>query len=90
MNKNVDLLKKVNIEKLVKEGDKVYETVKSRYESKYNGWYLAIEPESGKVFLGKTGDVATRKAEKAHPEKVFYLVKIGFTSVETIARSYLQ
>ena len=90
MNDSVDLFKKVNIEKLVKEGDKIYQKIKSQYEPKFNGQYLAIETKSGDTFMGTDGAEAVAKAKTKYPNRVFFLVKIGFTVAETIAKSYLR
>lgn len=84
-----DPFKKVDAEEFVRKGDQVYAKIRSQYEPKHNGKYLAIEPESKKVYLGKDGAEAMAAASKDQPDKVFYLVKIGFTAAETIARSYL-
>lgn len=88
MNKTDDLLKKVDIEKIAAEGQIIYSKIKTQYEPKENGRYLAIEIDSKEVFLGKNGVEATIKARNKYPNKVFYLVKIGFTAAETIARTY--
>lgn len=90
MNTTVDLYKKVNVQKLADEGSKVYEKIKSQYEPKYTGKFLAIEVESKKAYMGKDGAEALVLARENHPDKVFYLVKIGYAAVETIAKSYLK
>lgn len=90
MNVSVDLFKKVNVEKLAREGQKVYDEIKNQYEPKYNGKYLAIEPESKKAYIADDGALAMTKARKNHPNKLFFLVKIGFSAAETIARSYFK
>lgn len=90
MNTTDDLLKKTDIEKIAAEGQAIYSKIKAQYEPKKNGRYLAIEIDSKEVFLGKTGVEATIKARNKYPNKVFYLVKIGFTAAETIARTYFR
>ncbi len=75
---NLDLSKKVNIEKIASDGQKVYEKIKNRYESEYNGKFLAIEPESGSVFMAIDAANALVKAKKKYPERLFFLLKIGF------------
>ena len=90
MNNNDNLLKKTDIEKIATEGQAIYSKIKARYEPEKNGRYLAIEIDSKEVFLGKTGVEATIKARNKYPNKVFYLVKIGFTAAETIARTYFR
>ena len=82
-----DLLTKAEIKKVADAGEKIYEKVKSDYDPKYRGQFLAVDYESGNVYLGKTSDVALNKARVAHPGHVFYLIKIGFDAVETLAHS---
>ncbi len=90
MIKAIDPFNKINAEDFVTRGKKVYQKVKAQYEPKYKGMYVAIEPDSQQVYLGKDGADAMTKAQKSQPNKVFYVVKIGYAAAETIARSYLQ
>lgn len=87
---DLDLFKKVNIEKVAKDGQKIYEKIKNQYEPKENGKYVAIETESGDVFLAKDGAEAIVKAKNKYPNKVFFLVKIGFTTAEAVAKLYFK
>ena len=82
-------LDKVRFKKLVTDGRRVYETVKNKFEPKENGKFLAIEPDSGKVYLSKDGALAIIKARKNHPKKLFYLVRIGNETAEIMANSVL-
>jgi hypothetical protein len=75
--------------KVANEGPKIYESIKSRYDPKEKGKYLAIEVDSKDVYLAKTTLKAVEKAQKDHPKKIFYIVKIGYDSIETMARSIL-
>lgn len=84
-----DLLSKAKIKKVAEEGKQIYEKIKADYDPKYNGQFLAIDTESGNVYLGKTSEAALKKARVAHPGYVFYLVKIGFDTIETMARSLI-
>ncbi len=84
------MLKKVNIEKIASEGQKIYQKIKAQYEPQMNGKYLAIEVESKKVFLAQTGAEAVAKALKKFPKKYFFVLKIGFTTAESIARYYFK
>lgn len=49
------------------------------------GEFLAIDIESKQSFLGKMSSEAVEKARKEHPNKVFYVVKIGHSVAETMA-----
>jgi len=39
--------------------------------------FVAIEPESGDFFLGKTLNEATRTARKAHPDRLTHAMRVG-------------
>jgi len=82
-----NLLSKAKIQKVAEEGEKIYAKVKADYDPQHNGQFLAIDYESKNVYLGKTSEAALKQARVAHPGHVFYLVKIGFDAVETLAHS---
>lgn len=71
------------------EGQKIYDEIKSKYEPQYNGKYLAIEADSKNVYLANSSVEAVQTAKKEHPDKVFYIVKIGFDYVETLANYFV-
>jgi len=85
MSNSEELIKKANIQKIAEEGAKIYETVKSQYEPAQNGKFLAIDIESRDTFVGNASSEAVELARKGHPDKVFYVVKIGFSAAETLA-----
>lgn len=64
MENNNALLKDIDIQKVADKGAKIYEKVKVKYEPKKNGKFLAIEIESGKVYLGSTSAEALMLAKK--------------------------
>lgn len=76
------------IQKISTEGKKIYDEIKIKYEPHENGKFLAIDIDSKDVFLSDDGAQAVELARKAHPKKIFYLVKIGFETAETVARSF--
>lgn len=84
MDKN-NLIKKADIQKIAEAGVKIYETIKSQHEPAQNGKFLAIDIDSKDTFVAKTSSEAVELARKAHPNKVFYVVKIGFSAAETLA-----
>ena len=85
MNNDDELIKKVNIQKIAEEGTKIYESLKLQYEPAQNGKFLAIDVESKNTYIGNTSSEAVELARKAHPNKVFYVVRIGFSATETLA-----
>lgn len=90
MANNEELLTKVDIQKIAEEGAKIYERIKNQHDSKEKGKFLAIEIESEDVFLGETSAEALMSARQAHPNKVFYVVKIGYDVAETMAKSFIE
>lgn len=65
-------------EKVITHGRRVYdEQLKSRLEPEHNGKFVAVEPESGRYFLGGTDAEALVAAHEAMPENHFYVKRIG-------------
>lgn len=85
---NDDLIKKANIQKIAEEGTKIYEQIKVNYDHREKGKFLAIDIDTKKVYLGNTSAEALELARQNHPNKVFYVVKIGFDVAETMARTF--
>lgn len=81
-----DLVKNADLQKIADEGEKIYESVKAKYEPQENGKFLAIEIESKDVFFGEHSKDAVDLAKHKHSDKVFYVVKIGFGVTETLAK----
>ncbi len=81
-----NLVKKVNIGEIVSRGKKIYERIKSKYQPKKNGKFLAIEVDSGDVFLANSSVEAVEAAKNKYPDKVFFVVKIGFSANEILSR----
>jgi hypothetical protein len=56
------------------------ERLKSRLESTNPDDFVAIEPESGDFFLGKTLSEAIQAARAAHPADLPFALRIGHES----------
>ncbi len=80
-----DLIIKTDIQHIADEGKKIYEEVRLQYDPEQKGKFLAIDIDTKNVYLGDTSAEAVNQARVAHPNKVFYVVKIGFDVVETMA-----
>ncbi|MEK7562671.1 MAG: hypothetical protein AAB509_03260 [Patescibacteria group bacterium] len=87
---NEELIKKTDIQKIAEEGAKIYEEIKVNYDPKEKGKFLAIDIDSKKVYLGNTSAEALELAREHHPNKVFYVIKIGFDVAETMAKSFIN
>jgi len=49
-----NFLQKVNIEKIAKEGAKIYERFRKRYDPKEKGKFLAIDTKTQEAYLGNS------------------------------------
>ena len=73
---------------IIMRGRQVYERqIKSRLEPEQIGRFIAIEPESGRYFLGETGTMALLAARGEMPEEEFYLARIGYHTADAIGGS---
>jgi predicted class III extradiol MEMO1 family dioxygenase len=64
---------------LVKKGKQLYETkLRKLLEPEHKGEYVAIEPDSGDYYLGHTMSEAYDKAIEEHPDKHFFLARVGY------------
>lgn len=89
MENNDELIKKSDMHRIATEGQKIYDEIKAKYEPQQNGKYLAIEVDSKNVYLADDSVGAVQVAKKDHPDKVFYVVRIGFDYVETLANYFV-
>ena len=86
---NDELIKQADIHHIAEEGSKIYLEIKDKYDPKEKGKFLAIDIDSKKVYLGVTSAEAVEEAKKNHPDKIFYVIKVGFDAAETIAQSFM-
>ena len=80
-----ELIKNSDLQRIATEGALIYEAVRGKYEVNSLGKFLAIDIESKDQYLAPTSAEAVITARKAHPKRVFYVVKIGFDAAETMA-----
>ena len=72
-------------QRLVAEGRRIYEeTLSLQLEPENVGRFVAIEPSSGRYFLGDTGAQALVAARSEMPDRIFYLMRIGYRAAHTI------
>jgi hypothetical protein len=66
-------------ERISRKAMRLYETkLKALLEPAYIGKFAAIEPDSGDYFVADRMTEAMQKARAKHPDKKFFLVRIGF------------
>jgi len=61
----------------IAKGQEVYEKLKGELQSAHEGEMVAIHPESGDHFLGKSLNRADEKAFAKYPDQWLYFVRIG-------------
>lgn len=72
-------------DQVVEQGQRIYdEQLKHRLEPEQNGCYVAIEPDSGRYFLGDTGTEALVTAHAEMPDARFYLKRIGHLTTHNV------
>lgn len=55
----------------------IYEEKREQLEREDSGKFVAIEPDSGDLFLADSFDGAVAKAVARHPEKISHTIHIG-------------
>lgn len=68
----------MKIPKVNRPSEEVLAKVQSLKDKK--GMIVAIEPETGNWFLGKTVLEALKKGRKKYPKGIFYFVRVGYPS----------
>lgn len=85
MTNDEGLLEKVDMQEIADKGSQIYESIKGQYEPQDHGKFLAIDIKSGKAYLGQESSEAIGLARLAHPDTVFFVVKIGYSASEILA-----
>ena len=68
----------INVDEFVRRAEEIYTTrLRGFLESELIDDFVAIEPESGDYFLGKTLNEATRAARLTHPDQLTHVMRIG-------------
>ncbi|MFN0124057.1 MAG: hypothetical protein ACKV2V_26435 [Blastocatellia bacterium] len=69
---------------LARKATRLYETkLKALLEPACIGKFAAIEPDSGEYFVADRMSAAMSQARLKHPDKKFFLVRIGFRTAVT-------
>ncbi len=81
----------INQQKLIVEkGKDIFYRIKPRLEKKYQpGYFVTIEVNSGKFFVGKNPIEAIDKAKKHFPHKQFFLTQVGKVFSLTLSKTLL-
>jgi hypothetical protein len=70
---------------LVERGQNTYQQrLSSIIEPLHDGEFVAVEPDSGRYFLGSTASAALVTAHAAMPNNLFYLTRVGRETAYTV------
>jgi hypothetical protein len=72
-----------NVHDISIKGQKILESIPEELKKEEWGRFIAIEVESGDFHLGDTAIEATQKARAKHPDKLFFLGRIGYRTAYT-------
>ncbi len=66
------------VDEFVRRAEEVYATqLRGSLEPEHMDEFVAIEPESGDYFLGKTLSQATGAARKTYPNRLTHVMRVG-------------
>lgn len=86
MENKEQLIKSANIQEIADKGGKIYEEIKHKFKPEFNDKFLAIDVESGKIYMGDSTVEAVEKARFVYSDEIFYVVKIGSSASEILDR----
>src|SRR5256885_15192395 len=70
---------------LVERGQNIYRrALASILEPSHLGEFVAVEPDSGRYFLGSTASAALVAAHSSMPHNLFYLTRVGRETAHTV------
>ena len=73
------------MDNLVEHGQRFYdENLRAILEPDQTGRFVAIEPETGRYFVGHTGSAALVAARTAMPDSLFYLMRVGYETADRV------
>ncbi|MGH7595431.1 MAG: hypothetical protein ACREOI_03725 [bacterium] len=67
----------IDKETLAEKGETIFRSIEEKLKPAHLGKVVAIEVGSGDFFLGRTGSEAVGEAKRKHPNKIFYLARVG-------------
>lgn len=67
-----------NVDEFVRKAEELYATrLRAVLEPEHADEYVAIEPESGDYFLGRTLSQAAGAARKTYPNRLTHVMRVG-------------
>jgi len=73
---------------IAEKGEKIYqEQLKNVLEKDHKGEFVATDVETAKYFLGKSPEEALEKGKEEFLDKIFHLIRIGYSGVYKVSWS---
>ncbi|MCY4673789.1 MAG: hypothetical protein OXD43_08530 [Bacteroidetes bacterium] len=67
-----------NPQEFAEKAEKIYrDDLQESLEKSNKGEYVAIDPSTGKHYLGKYAEIAVMNAQKENPNRLIHLIRIG-------------
>jgi hypothetical protein len=82
------MYEKAQREEFITKGKAIYDRLKGDLEPGHEGEIVAIHPDSGEHFLGKTLNEADEKAFAKHPDEWYYFVRIGSPEASLLLKTW--
>lgn len=76
--------KQFNLEDFSRNSEAYYNKIKETLEQNSTGKFVALDFESENYWVGDTASDALKAAKVAYPEKLVYLIQVGYPSTFTI------
>lgn len=83
MSKSQQVQDPLDVQEISKKGQQILEALPEHVRRDHEGKFVAIEVGSEDYFIGDTAIEATRKAQAEHPNRVFFLGRIGYRTAYT-------
>ncbi|MCR4405262.1 MAG: hypothetical protein NUW06_08345 [Candidatus Acetothermia bacterium] len=77
------LMEAPSVHKISAKGQRILDSLPEKVVKEHFGQFIAIEVDSGDYFTGDTAIEATQKARAKHPDKIFFLGRIGYRTAYT-------
>lgn len=72
-----------NTRQIARDGQRLLDSLQDQLGEEDYGRFVAIDVDSGEYFVGESAIDATNKARAKHPDKVFFLGRVGCRTAYT-------
>lgn len=79
--RGMEVMSKANLDDFARRAEAIYATrLRAVLEPDHLDEFVAIEPESGDYFLGRTLSEAAQAARRSHPERWTHTMRVGHSA----------